>query len=42
MIANDKIFFLTGILGAFSDVHTKSDIKNMERSTDEFLAKFKK
>ena len=42
MIANDGIFFLPGKLGAFSDVHTKSDIKTMERSTDEFLTKFKK
>jgi len=42
MIANDSIFFLPGKLGSFSDVHTKSDIKTMERSTDEFLTKFKK
>jgi glutamate-1-semialdehyde 2,1-aminomutase len=42
MIANDGIFFLPGKLGAFSDVHTKSDIKTMGSSTDEFLAKFKK
>jgi glutamate-1-semialdehyde 2,1-aminomutase len=42
MIANDGIFFLPGKLGAFSDVHTKSDIKTMGRSTDGFLTKFKK
>ena len=42
MIANNGIFFLPGKLGAFSDVHTKSDIKTMGRSTDEFLTKFKK
>ena len=42
MIANDGIFFLPGKLGAFSDVHIKSDIKTMGRSTDEFLTKFKK
>jgi len=42
MIANDKIFFLPGKLGAFSDVHTKSDIVAMMKSTDDFLTKFKK
>ena len=42
MIANDGIFFLQGKLGAFSDVHTKSDIANLAKSTDEFLTKFKK
>ncbi len=42
MIANDGIFFLPGKLGAFSDMHTKSDITNMAQSTDNFLTKFKK
>jgi len=42
MIANDGIFFLPGKLGAFSDVHTKFDIKIMSKSTDEFLTMFKK
>jgi glutamate-1-semialdehyde 2,1-aminomutase len=42
MIANDNIFFLPGKLGAFSDVHTKSDITNIAKSTDRFLTKFKK
>ena len=42
MIANDKIFFMPGKLGAFSDVHSKSDIINMAKSTDKFLTKFKK
>jgi len=42
MIANDKIFFLPGKLGAFSDVHTKSDITVIMKSTDNFLTKFKK
>jgi glutamate-1-semialdehyde 2,1-aminomutase len=42
MIANDGIFFLPGKLGAFSDAHTKFDIKTMAKSTDEFLTKFKK
>ena len=42
MIANDKIFFLPGKLGAFSDAHTKSDVTAMIKSTDNFLTKFKK
>ena len=42
MIANDGIFFLPGKLGAFSDAHTKFDIKIMAKSTDEFLTMFKK
>ncbi len=42
MIAHDGIFFLPGKLGAFSDVHTKSDITDIARSTDRFLTKFKK
>jgi len=42
MIANDKIFFLPGKLGAISDVHTKSDITAIMKSTDNFLTKFKK
>ena len=42
MIANNKIFFLPGKLGAFSDVHTKSDITAIMKSTDNFLTKFKK
>ena len=42
LIANNGIFFLPGKLGAFSDVHAKSDIANLAKSTDEFLTKFKK
>ena len=42
MIANDGIFFLPGKLGAYSDAHTKSDINAIAKSTDKFLAKFKK
>ena len=42
MIANDEIFFMPGKLGAFSDMHSKSDIINMAKSTDKFLTKFKK
>ena len=42
MIANDGIFFLPGKLGAYSDVHTKSDINAIAKSTDQYLATFKK
>jgi glutamate-1-semialdehyde aminotransferase len=42
MIANNGIFFLPGKLGAFSDAHTKSDIKTIAKSTDQFLTTFKK
>jgi len=42
MIANDGIFFLPGKLGAFSDAHTKSDIKTIAKSTDQYLTTFKK
>jgi len=33
---------LPGKLGAFSDAHTKSDIKAIAKSTDQFLTTFKK
>ncbi len=42
MVAHDGIFFLPGKLGAFSDVHTKSDITDIAKSTDRFLTRFKK
>ena len=42
MIANDGIFFLPGKLGAFSDVHTKSYINAIAKSTDIYLTTFKK
>jgi glutamate-1-semialdehyde 2,1-aminomutase len=42
MIANDGIFFLPGKLGAYSDIHTKSDINAIAKSTDKYLATFKK
>ena len=42
MIANDGIFFLPGKLGAYSDVHTKSDINAIAKSTDQYLTTFKK
>ena len=42
MIANDGIFFLPGKLGAYSDIHTKSDINSIVKSTEHYLATFKK
>ena len=42
MIARDGIFFLPGKLGAFSDAHSKSDIKTIAKSTDLYLTTFKK
>jgi glutamate-1-semialdehyde 2,1-aminomutase len=42
MITKNGIFFLPGKLGAFSDAHTKSDIKTIAKSTDQFLTTFKK
>ena len=42
MIANDGIFFLPGKLGAYSDAHAKSDINAIAKSTDQYLATFKK
>ena len=42
MIANDGIFFLPGKLGAYSDVHTKSDISAIAKSTDNYITTFKK
>ena len=42
MIANNRIFFLPGKLGAYSDVHTKSDINAIGKATDQYLTTFKK
>ena len=42
MITNDGIFFLPGKLGAYSDVHTGSDINTIAKSTDQYLTTFKK
>ena len=42
MIANDGIFFLPGKLGAYSDVHAKSDIDAIAKSTDQYITTFKK
>jgi glutamate-1-semialdehyde 2,1-aminomutase len=42
MIANNGIFFLPGKLGAYSDIHTKSDINTMAKATDQYLTTFKK
>ncbi len=36
MIAHDGIFFLPGKLGAISDAHTKQDIKNIVKASEEF------
>ena len=36
MIAHDRIFFLPGKLGAISDAHTKQDIKNIVKASEEF------
>ena len=42
MIANDGIFFLPGKLGAFSDTHSKTDVKSMKKATECFVSKLKK
>jgi len=36
MMANNGIFFLPGKLGAISNVHTNSDIKNMIKTSTKF------
>ena len=36
MIANDKIFFLPGKLGAYSNAHSKSDMKKMISTSEKF------
>ncbi len=42
MIANDGIFFLPGKLGAFSDVHSASDVKAMRKATESFVSNLKR
>ena len=42
MIANNGIFFLPGKLGAYSDEHTKYDMNQMLKATDQYLTTFKK
>ena len=42
MIANNGIFFLPGKLGAYSDEHTKYDMNEMLKATDQYLTTFKK
>jgi glutamate-1-semialdehyde 2,1-aminomutase len=42
MIAEDGIFFLPGKLGAISDAHKSSDIKDMKKATESFVSDLKK
>ena len=42
MIANNGIFFLPGKLGAYSDEHTKYDMNEMLKATDQYITTFKK
>jgi len=42
MIARNGIFFLPGKLGAFSDAHSKSDIKEMRYATESFVSNLKR
>tara|TARA_Y100000590_G_scaffold51440_1_gene54070 strand:+ start:111 stop:1424 length:1314 start_codon:yes stop_codon:yes gene_type:complete len=42
MIAKNGIFFLPGKLGAFSDAHSKDDVKNMREATESFVSNLKK
>jgi len=37
MIAHDGIFFLPGKLGLISDAHTKTDIKNIIKTSENFI-----
>ncbi|GFN40068.1 MAG: hypothetical protein YK1309IOTA_1150007 [Marine Group I thaumarchaeote] len=38
MIARDGIFFLPGKLGAFSFAHSQSDVKNLLKASNRFVA----
>ena len=42
MIAKNGIFFLPGKLGAFSDVHSASDVKEMRKATESFVSNLKR
>ena len=42
MIAKNGIFFLPGKLGAFSDAHSKSDVKEMKNATESFVSHLKR
>ena len=42
MIAKNGIFFLPGKLGAFSDAHSVSDVKEMRKATESFVSNLKK
>jgi len=42
MIAKNGIFFLPGKLGAFSDAHSTSDIKEMKKASESFVSSLKR
>jgi len=42
MIAKDGIFFLPGKLGTFSDAHSASDVKEMQKATESFVSNLKR
>ena len=42
MIAKNGIFFLPGKLGAFSDAHSMTDVKEMKMATESFVSTFKR
>jgi len=42
MIAKNGIFFLPGKLGAFSDAHSTSDVKDMRKATEQFVSNLKR
>tara|TARA_B100000029_G_scaffold471063_1_gene510431 strand:- start:2382 stop:3695 length:1314 start_codon:yes stop_codon:yes gene_type:complete len=42
MIVKNGIFFLPGKLGAFSEAHSTSDVKDMKKATEEFVSDLKK
>ena len=42
MISKNCIFFLPGKLGAFSDAHSMTDVKEMKMATESFVSNFKR
>ena len=42
MITRNGIFFLPGKLGAFSDAHSTTDVKEMKKATERFVSNFKR
>jgi glutamate-1-semialdehyde 2,1-aminomutase len=42
MMTRNGIFFLPGKLGAFSDAHSTSDVKNMKKATENFVSNLKR